>query len=294
MSSPVSGASWRIESDDRGIRTLWFDQPGRSFNLLDRPAIDELESLLADLEANPSIKGCIIRSEKPNGFCAGIDLHSVAYCKTASEVEHLVRRGLTVMNRLASIRIPTVAVIHGACLGGGLELALACRRRVALASAAPLQAGLPEVHLGLVPAWGGLTRLPRIVHRAEALDLLLTGRTIGYLRARSLCLVDRLASHADPSEIFDPGPPRRDDECSGDQTPWGLVLEQARDRLDDQPGSHPGVQHRILSLVERDIEHGPAAAQDAAVKAFADLAMSQATREAITWFFQRKLIPAFS
>src|SRR5689334_20367268 len=192
MSSPVSGASWRVESDDRGIRTLWFDQTGRSFNLLDRPAIDELESHLADLEGNASLRGCIIRSGKPGGFCAGIDLHSVAGCETAAEVEHLVRRGLTAINRLASLRMPTVAVMHGACLGGGLELALACRRRVALASAAPLQAGLPEVHLGLVPAWGGITRLPRLIDRGEALDLLLTGRSIGYLRARSLGLVDRL------------------------------------------------------------------------------------------------------
>src|SRR5262245_28687642 len=108
MSSPVSGASWRIESDDRGIRTLWFDQPGRSFNLLDRPAIDELESHLADLEANPMVRGCIIRSGKPGGFCAGVDLRSVIRCENAGEVEHLVRRGLTAINRLASIEIPTV------------------------------------------------------------------------------------------------------------------------------------------------------------------------------------------
>src|SRR5262249_39925285 len=149
MSSPVYGASWRVESDDRGIRTLWFDQPGRSFNLLDRPAIDELESHLADSEANPAIRGCIIRRAQPRGCCAGEHLHSVSRCENAGEVEHLVRRGLAAINRLASMKVPTVAVIHGACLGGGLELALACRRRVALASAAPLQIGLPQVHLGL-------------------------------------------------------------------------------------------------------------------------------------------------
>ena len=76
MSSPVSGASWRVESDDRGIRTLWFDQPWRSFNLLDWPAFDELESHLADLEADASLRGCIIRSGKPGGFCAGIDAYA--------------------------------------------------------------------------------------------------------------------------------------------------------------------------------------------------------------------------
>src|SRR4051812_5364180 len=119
MSSPDTRASWRRECDDRGVRTLWFDQPGRSCNLLDRPAIDELESHLADLEADADVAGCILRSGKPNGFCAGIDLHSVMQCSNSAEVEHLVRRGLTVIDRLASLSIPTVAVIHGACLGGG-------------------------------------------------------------------------------------------------------------------------------------------------------------------------------
>jgi 3-hydroxyacyl-CoA dehydrogenase/enoyl-CoA hydratase/3-hydroxybutyryl-CoA epimerase len=292
MSSANGHASWRRETDGRGIRTLWFDQPGRPFNLMDRPAIDELESHLADLEASPAIPGCIIRSGKPGGFCAGIDLHSVTRCENEGEVEHLIRRGLTVINRLASLAIPTVAVIHGACLGGGLELALACRRRVALASEAPLQAGLPEIHLGLVPAWGGITRLPRIIHRREALDLLLTGRSIGYLGARSLGLVDRLASDADPAEALHPSPAGPAEDREGRGEPWDEVFERARDNLADQPGSHPEVQERILSIVEIDIERGPAAAQEAAVRAFAELAMSHETREAIAWFFQRKRSPA--
>jgi 3-hydroxyacyl-CoA dehydrogenase/enoyl-CoA hydratase/3-hydroxybutyryl-CoA epimerase len=291
MSSPDSRTSWRRESDERGIRTLWFDQPGRPFNLLDRPAIDELESHLADLEANPAVPGCIIRSAKPGGFCAGLDLHSVTQCENEGEVEQLIRRGLTVIDRLASLATPTVAVIHGACLGGGLELALACRRRVALASAAPLQAGLPEIHLGLVPAWGGITRLPRIIHRRDALDLLLTGRSIGYLRARSLGLVDRLASEADPAEALHPGPAGPVEDREGRDESWDEVIERARDGLADQPGAHPEVQERILSIVEIDRQSGPAAAQEAAVKAFAELAMSPETRESIAWFFQRKHMP---
>ncbi len=294
MSSPAAQASWRRECDERGIRTLWFDQPGRSFNLLDRPAIDELESHLADLEADASVPGCIIRSGKPGGFCAGLDLKSVTRCENEGEVEHLIRRGLTVINRLASLAVPTVAVIHGACLGGGLELALACRRRVALASAVPLQAGLPEIHLGLVPAWGGITRLPRIIHRHDALDLMLTGRSIGYLRARSLGLVDRLVSEFDPAEVLDPGPPGPVEDREPLQESWEDVFERARDGMADQPGAHPEVQQRILSIVEIDIERGHAAAQEAAVKAFAELAMSAGTRESIAWFFQRKHMPATS
>jgi 3-hydroxyacyl-CoA dehydrogenase/enoyl-CoA hydratase/3-hydroxybutyryl-CoA epimerase len=288
MSSSDARASWRRECDDRGVRTLWFDQAGRACNLLDRPAIDELESHLADLEADSDVPGCIIRSGRPSGFCAGIDLHAVAQCASATEVEHLVRRGLTVLNRLATMSIPTVAVIHGACLGGGLELALACRRRVALASVEPLQAGLPEVHLGLVPAWGGITRLPRLIDRREALDLILTGRSIGYLRARSLGLVDRLVSESDPAEYLDLSAPASDAARADHGRSWEEALECAHERLAEQPGSHPEVQHRILSFAEIDLKSGPKAAEEAALKAFAELAMSAETRESIEWFFHRK------
>ena len=182
MSSSASQISWRRECDDRGVWTLWFDQPDRSYNVLDRPAIDELESHLSDAEADPSIVGLILRGGKPGGFCAGVDLKSVLACRTPSELEPLLWRGSTVVDHLTSVRLPTLAVIHGVCLGGGLELALACRRRVALASMEPLQIGLPEVHFGLVPAWGGITRLPRLIDPDDALDLLVSGRSIGYLR----------------------------------------------------------------------------------------------------------------
>ena len=228
----------------------------------------------------------------PGGFCAGIDLNSVLASESEGEVEHLVRRGLAAMNRLAALEVPTVAVIHGACLGGGLEIALACRRRVALASAAPLQAGMPQVHLGLVPVWGGITRLPRVMHHPEAVDMLVTGRSIGYLRARSLGLVDRLASEADPAEILDPGPAGPAESRRESDESWDYAIEQARDRLDGHPGAHPDVQRRILDLLELDMEQGPAAAQEAAVSTFAELAMTPETRQAIEWFFQRKKVPA--
>jgi enoyl-CoA hydratase/carnithine racemase len=126
--------------------------------------------------------------------------------------------------------------------------------------------------------------------RAEALDLLITGRSIGYLRARSLGLVDRLASAADSAEALDSGPASED--RAERREPWEQVLEQTYERLADHPGAHPEVQRRILALVELDIERGPMAAQEEAVRSFAELAVSPETREAITWFFQRKLIPA--
>jgi enoyl-CoA hydratase/carnithine racemase len=292
MSSSATQNSWRRERDDRGVWTLWFDQPGRSYNVLDRSAIDELDAHLADAEEDPSIVGCIIRGGKPGGFCAGADLKNVLACQTTAEVEQLLRRGLSVLDRLSSLPIPTIALIHGVCLGGGLELAMACRRRVALASSAALQVGLPEIHLGLVPAWGGITGLPRLIDPEDAFDLLLSGRSIGFLRARSLGLVDRLAAEGDPAESFEtlalPG--RR--EYVPSQEAWLLGLDRARARYLDQPGEFPDVQERILSIIELDLAEGHEAARQAAIEAFAELAMSEASRESIKSFFQRGRVPS--
>jgi 3-hydroxyacyl-CoA dehydrogenase/enoyl-CoA hydratase/3-hydroxybutyryl-CoA epimerase len=151
----------------------------QSPNVLDRSAFEELDSHLDKARADSSTTGLVIRSGKPEGFCAGADLRTILACQTSAQVEALLVVGLAVLDRLASLPFPTAAVIHGVCLGGGLELALACRWRVALASAAPLQIGLPEVNLGLVPAWGALVRLPRLIGPDDALDLLVSGRSIG-------------------------------------------------------------------------------------------------------------------
>jgi 3-hydroxyacyl-CoA dehydrogenase/enoyl-CoA hydratase/3-hydroxybutyryl-CoA epimerase len=287
MSSPTSQVSWRRERDDRRVWTLWFDQPGRSYNVLDRPAIDELESHLADAEADPAIAGLILRGGKPSGLCAGVDLKSVLACRTTTEVEQLLRRGSTVLDRLSSIRVPTLAILHGVCLGAGLEMALACRRRVALASAEPLQVGLPEVHFGLVPAWGGISRLPRLIEPDDALDLLVSGRSIGYLRARSLGLVDRLAAAGDPVEPQDwPATAARPERTPSAEA-WESALERARAQIVDQPGQHPEAQERILSLVELELARGREAARQATIAAFAELALSEHARESISSFLQR-------
>jgi enoyl-CoA hydratase/carnithine racemase len=125
-------ATWRWQGGDAGgIRTLWFDQPGTPQNFLDAPALDGLEARLIELENDPSARGLVIRSAKAAGFCAGTDLQTILSCRTPEDCESFVMRGLRVFEHLSSLSVPTVAVIHGSCLGGGLDLALACRRRVA-------------------------------------------------------------------------------------------------------------------------------------------------------------------
>src|SRR4051812_40544345 len=196
MSEQSSGAaeSWRAEPGEDGVRTLWFDAPGRSLNVLDAAALESLDRRLDELERDPSARGVLLRSAKERGFCAGADLKTFLEAPSADALTSYLRRGLDVIERLARLNVPTTAVVHGACLGGGLELALACRCRVALASAEPLQIGSPEVQLGLIPAWGALVRLPRLLAARDALNLLLSGNPLGFLQAKSQGLVQRLVT----------------------------------------------------------------------------------------------------
>ena len=291
MSHATPEAIWRWEEGPDGIRTLWFDQPGRSQNVLDESALDELDARLIEVDNDGSARGLVIRSAKPAGFCAGADLKKVLSFHTASEAEAFVRHGLAVFDHLSALAVPTLAVIHGACLGGGLELALACRRRVALASAAPIQVGMPEVHFGLIPAWGGISRIPRIVGPDDGLNLLLTGRTIGYLLARSHGIVDRLASEGDSIaslDLLSSGPAT---DKTWPKEAWEDAWNRARETVDEQQSDHPEAQLQILTIVAIDVAHGPEAAREATVQALAELAVSDVVRDYLTAFFERGVDP---
>jgi enoyl-CoA hydratase/carnithine racemase len=287
MSHATTEAAWRWEGGADGIRTLWFDQPGGSHNVLDASTLDELDARLVEVENDGSVRGLLVRSAKTAGFCVGADLKRILTCRTPAEAEAYVRHGLAVLEHLSALAVPTVAVIHGACLGGGLELALACRRRLALASAAPLRVGTPEVHFGLIPGWGAITRLPRIVGPEDGLNLLITGRSIGYLLARSHGIVDRLASEGDSIESLDllasaPAPER-----TWPKESWEEAWNRAREKIDEQPGDHPEAQLQILTIVAIDLAHGREAAREATVTALAELAMSDVVRESLAAFLER-------
>ena len=291
MSHATKEAIWRWEEGPGGIRTLWFDQPGRSQNVLDESALDELDARLVELDDDRSARGLVIRSAKAAGFCAGVDLKRILTFQTSSEAEAFVRHGLAVFDHLSSLAVPTLAVIHGACLGGGLELALACRRRVALASAAPIQVGMPEVHFGLIPAWGGISRIPRIVGPDDGLNLMITGRTIGYLLARSHGIVDRLASEGDSIESLDllsSGPAT---ERTWPKEAWEEAWNRAREAVDEQNADHPEAQLQILTIVSIDVAHGPESAREATIQALAELAVSDVVRDCLTAFFERGVDP---
>jgi 3-hydroxyacyl-CoA dehydrogenase/enoyl-CoA hydratase/3-hydroxybutyryl-CoA epimerase len=279
-----------LEPGEEGISTLWFDQPGRSHNVLSPAAIDELDQRLGELEAGPGTRGLVIRSAKAAGFCAGADLKVMLSCTTRESLLAYFERGNSVLDRLAASRVPTLAVLHGACLGGGLELALACRRRVALASAIPLQAGCPEVHLGLIPGWGAITRLPRLIGPSDAVELLLSGRSFGYLLARSLGFVDRLAAADGAAEIGELVASAHPVEKPWPKDAWESACARGHALVEDQPGEHPAAQLKVLEIMAVDIASGPEAATAATLRAISELAASEETRGAIMSFFQRRRV----
>ncbi len=185
---PTAGRNWRLERDAEGIAWLIFDRAGASTNTLSAAVLTELSGMIAELAAAPP-KGLVIRSGKDNGFIAGADIDDFEGVKTVDAALAIVKRGWDVFNELAAVPYPTLALVRGFCLGGGLELALACRYRVVVDEPGT-RLGLPEVMLGIVPGWGGMRRLPRLAGAPAALDLLLTGRTIDARRAKKLGIAD--------------------------------------------------------------------------------------------------------
>ena len=235
----------RLERDWEGVARLWLDKADSSTNTLSSDVLAELGGVLDELEAAPP-SGLVIVSAKPGGFIAGADITEFDGFADVASARRLVERGWALIERVAQLRFPTLALIHGHCMGGGLELALACRYRVVVDEDATRLA-LPEVMLGIVPAWGGMRRLPERVGPVVALDLMLTGRTVDARRAQRIGLADACV----PRRVMDSA--ARKIVMSGKasrRAPWAqrvlnawplrrLVAARARKQL----AARPGIQH---------------------------------------------------
>ena len=168
MTSTASPAHWRLDIDADGVAWLAFDRQGGSANTLGRAVMEQLDARLAEIEsARP--RAVVVVSAKESGFIAGADITEFTGLSAEQQAYELVRAGQGVLDRLEALPCPTVAAIHGFALGGGLELALACRYRVA-ADDDRLTLGLPEVMLGIRPGFGGTVRTPRLIGAPAALD----------------------------------------------------------------------------------------------------------------------------
>ncbi len=188
MNTLTNLVHWQLTRENDGTAWAILDRQNASTNVLTAEVMAELGLLLDECERQPP-KALIFKSGKAAGFIAGADIEEFTHLDTGAQARDLVRRGWDVYQRLAAAPYPTLALIRGHCLGGGTELALACRYRIAV-DEAQTRIGLPEVMLGIVPAWGGMLRLAQKVGAGAALDMLLTGKSIDARRAKSIGLVD--------------------------------------------------------------------------------------------------------
>lgn len=184
-----SPEAFRLEWGPPGIAVLVLDYPPGRVNLLTASVLTELQRHVAALAAEPSVRGLVLASGKPGHFLAGADVQEIRAVRDANEGQEKATTGQVIFQRIAELTFPTCAAVDGACLGGGLELALACTYRVA-SDNPKTSLALPEVRLGILPAFGGTTRLPRLLGLVPALDMLLTGRSVDARRAYRLGLVD--------------------------------------------------------------------------------------------------------
>ncbi len=171
-----------------GIASLVFDRPNASANLFDQQTLEECISATVSLKNNPDVKGLIISSAKPKIYIAGADLKTLSQLK-GDAIAQIIDLGQQMADTIASLPFTTVAAINGACVGGGYELALACDWRVASDSSA-VKVGLPETKLGILPGWGGSTRLPRLISLPKALPLILSGKLLNAKAAKRKGLID--------------------------------------------------------------------------------------------------------
>jgi 3-hydroxyacyl-CoA dehydrogenase/enoyl-CoA hydratase/3-hydroxybutyryl-CoA epimerase len=287
MTVNPAGNAWRAERSPAGDWTLWFDRPGSSQNSLDSTTLQELGNLLKPIETDRSAKRVIVRSNKPKGFCAGADLKQLQAFQTVDEVIAFGRLGQETLARLARLSVPTVAVVHGVCVGGGLELALSCLQILAVVGDHDVKLGTPEVRLGLVPAWGALSALPPKVGLRPALRMLLSGEPVGSDQASNMGLIDGVLRASRLEEDLEQ--PRRLIHPTLATWPppgWQETLAEARATLG--ASDRTTARTRLLDLLETELKRGPDDAREAQSRALAELLFSPEAKAALAAFFARR------
>ncbi|XP_050702683.1 trifunctional enzyme subunit alpha, mitochondrial-like [Eriocheir sinensis] len=295
-----------------GVGVLRLHSPGK-VNVLNRAVMEEVEEALAAVEGNAAVRAAVLVSDKPGCFIAGADITMLEACTTAAEAEEISGGCHDILNRVAASPKPVVAAIMGSCLGGGLEVALACHYRLAVKGRASL--GLPEVMLGLLPGGGGTQRLPKLVSVPAALDMALTGRTIPAARAHKMGLVDMLVNPLGPG-LADPNTntltyledtavkvalgladgtlkPQRGPKTLVDKVtamalqyewPRDQVFKRARATVMKQTNGLYPAPLKILEVMREGLEKGKTAGEAAERKGFGELAMTPESRGLIGLF----------
>ena len=269
-----------MRGDHVGIITI--DVPGEKMNTLKAEFAAEITAIIAEARRDPQLAGLVLISGKTDNFIAGADISMIDRCQSAQEAEALAKQGQEVMAALDALPFPVVAAIHGACLGGGLELALACDARICSLDD-KTRLGLPEVQLGLLPGSGGTQRLPRLIGVRQALPLILTGKSVRAKQARRLGIVDDAVprsilletaiARVKKGKVSGRALPLRDRLLQGPAGRQALFTLAARQTAAKTQGNYPAAQ-RIIDVVRTGLAQGSRAGHEAEARAFGELAMT--------------------
>ena len=313
--SPTPPAPGRLERRD-GVAWLVLDEPGKKVNTLSSRLFEWFEAQLAAVEAEPP-SGLVIVSGKAGSFVAGADIGELEALNSTRAVLTMLERGHALSRRLAGLPFPTVAAIHGAALGGGLELALCCDFRVAT-DHPKTRLGLPEVQLGLIPGMGGTQRLPRLIGVPEALDLVLSGRQVAAKKALRLGLVDEICA---PEVLGDAAVRRLGEARVGGRRGGGrsqggqggrrtslasraanllahtpladrLVYDKAKGQVLARTGGHYPAPLVALDVVRDGVKLPLERALDLEADAFAELVLSETAKNLMGLFFMKNDVEA--
>jgi len=275
-------SAFKLTFTNQHVGIITIDVPNEKVNTLKAEFVEQIGTILQKAQQYSQLKGLVLISGKTDSFIAGADISMISGCKTAREASELATKGQTVMSHISAFPVPVVAAIHGACLGGGLELALACHARICSLDD-KTQLGLPEVQLGLLPGSGGTQRLPRLIGAPKALDMMLTGRSIRAKQAQRMGLVD----DAVPQSILLQTAIER--VLQGRKTraplPWqarlaggplgkALLFSVVRKKTRAKThGNYPATE-KIIDVVKQGLDSGRTSGYQAEAEAFGELVMT--------------------
>ena len=288
--------AFTMEVRDDGVAVVTIDVPGESMNTLKDSFAEEVGSLMNRLESDDSVKGVVFISGKPGSFIAGADINMIDGCENAVDAESLARKGQAMFDRIEQLNVPVVAAINGACLGGGLELAMACHVRICTDNS-KTALGLPEVKLGLLPGSGGTQRLPELVGVQQGLTMILTGKELRAKQAKKAGLVaevvpqsillDVAVEHALKRKPKSTKPPLKGMSKVLEATRFGrdIIFKKAGEQAQKKAhGNYPAID-KIIQTVREGVERGREAGLDKEARSFGELAMTPESYQLRQIFF---------
>ncbi|QIA63835.1 fatty acid oxidation complex subunit alpha FadJ [Vibrio astriarenae] len=286
--------AFTLNIDEQKLAWLTIDVPGEKMNTLQAAFADEMTEVFSQLNEHSDLKGLVIESGKPDNFIAGADVRMLAACNSAEEAKALAAKGQEMFQQLSALPFPVVAMIHGPCLGGGLELALACDYRVC-SDADITRLGLPEVQLGLLPGSGGTQRLPRLIGLLPSLDLILTGKQLRAKKAKKLGVVDASVPVSILKDVaismLDKGKRKKEKVSNKEKLMSGtglgrkMIFEQAAKKTRAKTrGNYPAAD-AILDVIKHGLENGMPKGLEFEAKRFGELVMTSESAALRSIFF---------